>query len=166
MTDKIQGIKLLKKIKPTKKICIMGIGNYDRADDYVGSAVIELLEKKTFPENIKLINAGPVPEAVTAVIKRFEPDFLIIVDAAQMEEEPGTIRIFSEKNVDSAYMITPHKVSMKMYTKYLKHFLKNLKTIFVGIQPKSMRYLEGMTENVKLSAEFTSKMLEELLLRK
>lgn len=166
MTDKIQGIKLLKKIKPTKKICIMGIGNYDRADDYVGSAVIELLEKKTFPENIKLINAGPVPEAVTAIIKRFEPDFLIIVDAAQMEEEPGTIRIFSEKNVDSAYMITPHKVSMKMYTEYLKHFLKNLKTVFVGIQPKSMRYYEGMTENVKLSAEFTSKMLEELLLRK
>jgi len=166
MTNKIQGLKLLKKIKPTKRICIMGIGNYDRADDYVGSAVIELLEKKTFPDNIKLINAGPVPEAVTAVIKRFEPDYLIIVDAAQMEEEPGTIKIFSEKNVDSAYMITPHKVSMKMYTQYLNHFLKKLKTVFIGIQPKSIRYDEGMTESVKSSADFISKMLEDKLLRK
>ncbi|NHJ32208.1 MAG: hydrogenase 3 maturation endopeptidase HyCI [Asgard group archaeon] len=166
MTGKIMGLKLLRKVKPTKKICIMGIGNYDRADDYVGSAVIESLEQKTFPENIKLINAGPVPEAVTAVIKRFEPDYLIIVDAAQMDEEPGTIRIFSEKNVDSAYMITPHKVSMKMYTQYLKHFLKNLKTVFIGIQPKSLRYNEGMTESVKLSADFISEMLEDMLLRK
>ena len=166
MTDKIKGLKFLKKIKPTKRICIMGIGNYDRADDYVGSAVIELLEQKTFPDNIKLINAGPVPEAVTAVIKRFEPDFLIIIDAAQMEEEPGTIRIFSEKNVDSAYMITPHKVSMKMYTQYLNHFLTKLKTIFIGIQPQSIRYDEGMTEKVKLSADFVRKMLEDKLLRK
>ncbi len=166
MNDKIQGLKLLKKIKPTKKICILGIGNYDRADDYVGSAVIELLEQKVIPNNIQLINAGPVPEAVTATIKRFEPDFLIIVDAAQMEEEPGTIRIFSEKNVDSAYMITPHKVSMKMYTQYLKHFLKNLKTVFIGIQPKSLRYYEGMTENVKASADFVSELLEKMLLRK
>jgi len=166
MKDKIQGLKLLKKIKSSKKICIIGIGNYDRADDYVGSAVIELLEEKNFPENIKLINAGPVPEAVTATIKRFEPQYLIIVDAAQMEEEPGTIRIFSEKNVDSAYMITPHKVSMKMYTQYLKHFLKGLKTVFIGIQPKSLRYYEGMTENVKVSATVVSELLENILLGK
>lgn len=166
MTRKIKGLKLLKRMKPTKRICIMGIGNYDRADDYVGGTVIELLEKKTFPDNIKLINAGPVPEAVTGVIKRFEPDYLIIIDAAHMDEEPGTIMVFSEKNVDSAHMFTPHQVSMKLYNQYLTHYLKKLKTVFIGIQPKSIRYYEDMTESVKLSADFISEMLEDMFLRK
>ncbi|NHJ84234.1 MAG: hydrogenase maturation protease [Asgard group archaeon] len=133
MKQKFKGSKLLKKIERNKKICIMGIGNFDRGDDVVGLAIIEQLEKEKFPPNIKIINAGPVPEAFTGVIKEFEPDLLIIADAAQMDKKPGTIGIFSEKDIDSAYMITPHKVSMSMYTKYLRYFLDKLETIFIGV---------------------------------
>lgn len=160
---KIKGVKGLKNIDPKKKICIMGIGNFDRADDYVGIAAIELLEKMVFPKNIKIINAGPVPEAFTGVIKKEEPDILIIIDAAQMDEKPGTIRIFTEDNVDSAYMITPHKVSMKMYLEYLRFELKNLKALFIGIQPKSLSYMIKMDSRVEKSAHYVSQLLEELL---
>ncbi|NHJ39614.1 MAG: hydrogenase maturation protease [Asgard group archaeon] len=160
---KIKGIKKLENINPKKKICIMGIGNFDRADDYIGVATIELLEKKSFPDNVKIINAGPVPEAFTGVIKKEEPDILIIIDAAQMDEKPGTIRIFTEENVDSAYMITPHKVSMTMYLKYLRFELKKLKALFIGIQPKSLSYMVKMDPNVEKSAQYISQLLEELL---
>ncbi|NHK31833.1 MAG: hydrogenase maturation protease [Asgard group archaeon] len=160
---KIKGIKRLKNIDISKKICLMGIGNFDRADDYVGLATIELLEKKALPENIKIINAGPVPEAFTGVIKKENPDILIIIDAAQMDETPGTIRVFTEKNVDDAYMITPHKVSMTMYLKYLRFELKNIDALFIGIQPKSLSYMEKMDPRVLKSAQYISQFLEELL---
>jgi hydrogenase 3 maturation protease len=160
---KIKGINKLKKIDPSKKICIMGIGTFDRADDYVGITVIELLEKKIFPDNVKIINAGPVPEAFTGVIKKENPDILIIIDAAQMDEAPGTIRVFTEKNIDSAYMITPHKVSMTMYLKYLRFELKKIHALFIGIEPKSLSYMEEMDSRVLKSAQYISQFLEDLL---
>lgn len=160
---KIKGKKRLQKIDSTKKICIMGLGNFDRADDSVGLTVIELLEKMDFPENIKMINAGPVPEAFTGVIKKENPDLLIIIDAAQMGEQPATIRVFTEKDIDDAYMITPHKVSMTMYMKYLRFELKSLKGLFIGIEPKSLTYMEEMDPSVLLSAKYLSEFLFDLL---
>ncbi len=159
----IEGSKLLKKINTSKKICIMGIGNFDRADDAVGIAALEELEKTKLKSNVKLINAGPVPESFTGVIKSEEPDYLIIIDAAQMDEPPGTIRIFSEKNVSSAYMVTSHKVSMAMFTKYLKFTLKNLTTLFIGIQPFSLTYMEDMSSEVKNSVKILCEFLVDLL---
>jgi len=141
----------------------MGIGNFDRADDEVGLAVVEALEKLTLPDNIKIINAGPVPEAFTGVIRRENPDYLIVVDAAQMDDEPGAIRVFTEKNVDSAYMITPHQVSMTMYMKFLRNELKKLKVLFIGIQPKTLTYMEAMCPEVKASVDFLVKYLEDLM---
>ena len=163
MTIKIKNEKLLKIITPEKKICIMGIGNFDRADDYSGIAIIENLEKIDFSENIKIINSGPVPEAFTGVIKDFEPDVLVIVDAAMMDEKPGKIRVFSEKDVDDAYMVTPHKVSMTMYMKYLRHYLKDIKGVFIGVQPFSLSYMEEMSPQVKDSVDFISEYLTKLL---
>ncbi|MHA1505057.1 MAG: hydrogenase maturation protease [Candidatus Heimdallarchaeota archaeon] len=153
MKLKFKGSKFFKKIDPTKKICIMGIGNFDRADDAAGIEVIEKLEKIKLPDNIFLINAGPVPEAFTGVIKKQEPDILIIIDAAMMDEKPGTIRVFTEKDVDDAYMVTPHKVSMTMYMTYLKNYLKNLKAYFIGIQPGNLSYMESITEETEKSIE-------------
>ncbi len=163
MSHKIKKEKLLKVISMNKKICLMGIGNFDRADDYSGIAIIENLERKKFTENIKIINAGPVPEAFTGVIKDFKPDILVIVDAAKMDEKPGTIRVFTEKDIDDAYMVTPHQVSMTMYMKYLKHYLKDLSGIFIGIEPLSLEYMEEMSAEVKGSVEYVSEYLIDLL---
>ena len=58
MTIKFKGSKIFKKIDPAKKICIMGIGNFDRADDALGIAIIEKLEKANLLDNVILINAG------------------------------------------------------------------------------------------------------------
>ncbi|MGC9778156.1 MAG: hydrogenase maturation protease [Candidatus Heimdallarchaeota archaeon] len=163
MSKRIKGSKHLKKIDVTKKICIMGIGSFDRADDYAGVATVEQLEKVTFPDNIKIINAGPVPESFTGIIKRFEPDYLIIIDAANMDEEPGTLRVFTGKDINTAYMVTPHKVTMTMYTKYLRFFLEDLKALFIGIQPKSLTYDVEMAESVKESIDYLVQYLEDML---
>ena len=162
MTE-IKNKKLLEGISSTKKICIMGIGNFDRADDQSGLAVIEKLEKETFPDTIKIINAGPVPEAFTGVIKKFVPDILLVVDAAMMDEEPGVIRAFSESDIDDAYMVTPHKVSMTMYMQYLRHYLKDITGLFIGIQPLSLTYMEEMSQEVKESVDYVSEYLIQLL---
>ena len=160
---KIKNDAILKGITPEKRTCIVGIGNFDRADDYAGIAVIEALTSKQFSEKVVIINAGPVPEAFTGVIKRFKPDLLIIIDAALMEEKPGTIRVFTEKDIDEAYMITPHRTSMTMYMKYLRFFLTDLEGIFIGIQPTSLSYGLPLCDEVKKSVTFLARYLNKIL---
>ncbi|MEA2069899.1 MAG: hydrogenase maturation protease [Asgard group archaeon] len=150
MRQKILGDKLLKKIDLTKKICVLGIGNFDRADDYAGIAVAKQLEQKSFPENITILN---VPEAFTGVIKREQPDILIIIDAAWMDQPPGTIQVFTEDKIETVCMITPHNTPITMFTKYLHYYLQELIVYYIGIQPKSMRYQEPMSDPVKKSIE-------------
>lgn len=162
MKIKFKGSKLLTKIDTTKKICIMGIGNFDRADDAVGIEVIENLEKISLPKNVYIINAGPVPEAFTGVIKKCEPDIFIVIDAAMMNEKPGTIRVFTEKDIDDAYMVTPHKVSMTMYMKYLHNYLENLEAYFIGIQPGNLTYMEKITKESQKSIDDITLFLKEL----
>lgn len=141
----------------------MGIGNYDRADDFAGIAVLEKLETQKYSESIKIINAGPVPEAYTSVIKQHNTELLVIIDAAMMDEKPGTIKIFTDKDIDDIYMITPHRIPMSMYTKYLRYFLENLQAIFIGIQPASLSYDIPMSDEVKSSVLFLSEYLDEIL---
>ncbi|HUU76776.1 MAG TPA: hydrogenase 3 maturation endopeptidase HyCI [candidate division Zixibacteria bacterium] len=163
MKQKIKNSKALEVINRGKKISIMGIGNFDRADDFAGIAVIEKIEKNSFSENIQILNAGPVPEAFTGKIKEFIPNLLVIIDAAEMNEKPGTIRVFTEKDIDEAYMVTPHKVSMNMYMKYLRYFIEKIDAIFIGIQPASLSYSEPITEKVQESIDYLSEVLIELL---
>ena len=37
------------------------------------------------------MEAGPAPENFTGPLRRFRPDLVLLVDAAQMDAEPGTI---------------------------------------------------------------------------
>ena len=71
MVHKIKKENLLKKISMNKKVCVMGIGNFDRADDYSGIAVIENLETKKFAENMELPNGEKA-----ALIRQHREDVL------------------------------------------------------------------------------------------
>ena len=39
-----------------------------------------------------ILDAGPAPENQTGPLRRFGPDLVVLVDAARMEEPPGTLR--------------------------------------------------------------------------
>jgi hydrogenase 3 maturation protease len=163
MNEAIIGSKLFGILSKDKKICLMGIGNFDRADDYTGGAVIDRLQKEELPENVSLINAGPVPESFTGVIKKEQPDILMIIDAARMDKPPGTIQVFTEDKIDTVFMYTPHRTPMTMFTKYLRFFLEDLETLFIGVEPVSLEYNTQMSDLIKERIKFLSDYLTELL---
>lgn len=163
MKETIKGYRNLKAINKEKKICLMGIGNLDKADDYAGMAVIEKIEKENLPKNLTIIKAGSAPEAYTNVIKKIKPDILVIIDTALMNERPGTIKCFLENDLETTYVATSHNVSLGMLTKYLRHFLKNLITIFIGIEPKKLNYMENISQTVQESVNFLSGYLLDFL---
>ena len=82
---------------------ILGIGNPLGGDDAVGSYVArrlnEKLKEKSVPHEVTAIDAGPAPESYTSVIRRKQPEQLILVDAADMGLPPGSIRILPQDKI-------------------------------------------------------------------
>lgn len=129
------------------KYLILCIGNPQGGDDSVGPYIGEKL-KKHQSDNLIVINAETVPENYTGVIKKEKPDVLIIVDAIEMDINPGEIRIVESEKIGEMHIST-HGIPISVLTKYLKNSVE--KIILIGIQPSSMS--GEISKDVKNSAE-------------
>ena len=74
----------------TKKILIMGIGNYLMADEGVGVHAAEQLQLMAWPANTEVLDGGT---GGFHLLEYFEShDHVILIDATLDGREPGTIR--------------------------------------------------------------------------
>ena len=119
------------------------IGNPEGGDDSVGPFIANLLKK----EKINVIDGQTYPENFTGKIKNLNPENLIIIDAIDMNLEPGEIRIVPKEKI-GLMTISTHGIPISLLINYLQNDIKNIKLI--GIQPKKMT--GKISENVKKSA--------------
>ena len=68
---------------------LLGIGNDLRGDDAFGVLLARALSARGLPA----MDAGISPESYTGPIVRFAPEVLILADAAEMGEPPGTLAL-------------------------------------------------------------------------
>jgi hydrogenase maturation protease len=81
------------KATATGATIVLGIGNLIRGDDGVGVHVVRALTARGCPDGVEVLDGGTAPlDALAAVgpVRR-----LVIVDAADLGEEPGTVRLLS-----------------------------------------------------------------------
>lgn len=133
--------ELKKRLKGVERVAILGIGSPLRGDDALGLVLIKELRKgfrkveKITP--LKLFSCGTTPENYTGEIKRFNPTHIIIVDAADMGKEAGTIDIIDTEKGSVNISFSTHSLPMKMYIDYLSHYL-DCHIICIGIQPETV----------------------------
>jgi hydrogenase 3 maturation protease len=70
----------------------LGVGNELNGDDGAGVRAARSLRSflESYPQ-VLLIEAGLAPENFTGLLRRFQPDLVLLIDAAQMDEQPGAI---------------------------------------------------------------------------
>jgi hydrogenase 3 maturation protease len=92
-TSLSQTLKLDKTRASVRRVAMVGMGHELRGDDAAGLIVARALQTALADdERVLVIDAGSVPENQTGPLRHFEPDVVLLVDAAQMDEEPGVIR--------------------------------------------------------------------------
>lgn len=159
--------ELKKFILGHKNVIIMCIGNDMRGDDAAGPIVAEKLNQDilTCPEkysDIKVVNAGTVPENYTGLIRSKSPSHIIYVDAVEMGQDPGSLKLVSEDEIAN-YSISTHAMPLSFMIKYLKSF-SDAKVILVGIQPKSIEMFEKVSDELMEGIELLLIDLRKILM--
>lgn len=129
---------------------VFTVGAVLRGDDAAGPMLAKMLEQNPIP-GWMCIDGGQTPEDDLAVIRRMQPDVLLLVDAAQMGREPGTIAVVDERDVVSDLLITTHSLPITFLLEDLKKSCKQV--VFLGIQPAQLEFMESLTPEVLRSVE-------------
>jgi hydrogenase 3 maturation protease len=155
---------LLNQPTAEPRIAIVGIGNALRSDDAAGTLVAgALLESRLLQdlETVLVMDAGHAPENGTHQLRRFEPQVVLLIDAAEMGETPGTIRLIETAAIDGMSAST-HSLPLSMLANYLVLEL-NCQIAVLGIQPASTDVGEGIDLRVDLAVRQIVKELEQIL---
>lgn len=134
------------------RIAILGIGNCLRSDDAAGTLVARgLLQTCLLPDSVLVLDAGHAPENRTAELRRFAPGLVLLIDAAEMNEAPGTIRWIDLDELDGLSAST-HTLPLSMLAEYLTLEI-NCEVRLLGIQPRSVDMGESVSDEVLRSIE-------------
>ena len=133
---------LLKELKSNQakpaRIAILGVGNQFRADDGAGVLIARALSERDCvweTDHVLVIEAGHAPENTTGELRKFAPDLVLIIDAADMGKEPGTIQWVLAEDIDGMSAST-HSLPLSMLARYLTLEI-NCTVALLGIQPGS-----------------------------
>ena len=114
----------------------MGIGNDLRGDDSAGlMAARALLDDEHFASasHLLILDGGPAPENHTGKIRAFRPELVLFIDAAQMDELPGTIQWIPLDAIDGM-SASSHSLPLSMLARYLALEI-GCEVAVLGIQP-------------------------------
>jgi hydrogenase 3 maturation protease len=100
------------------RIAIIGVGSELNGDDAAGLLVVRLLGQHRLPETCLVLETGPAPENFTALVVRFAPDWVLVVDAAQLGAQPGRIAYVGSDEVAGVSAFT-HGLPLALLGRYL-----------------------------------------------
>jgi hydrogenase 3 maturation protease len=153
---------LKKFLENHEKIVILGIGNQIRGDDALGSIIAQRLsELYRKNDQIVVFDGGMVPENYLGPIKKENPSHVVLIDAVDMKQNPGFIRIVKKEEIVK-YHISTHAMPISFLIKYLETE-NNVKIILIGIQPKKMDLTQEISKEIENSIEKILKILTSLL---
>jgi hydrogenase 3 maturation protease len=149
----------------TKKLAILGAGAILNADDGAGVIISDSLQKKFNENNCKncrVYTGNTAPENFSGEIKKFKPDHLIVIDAADLKEEPGSIMVIDPEIIDGVSFST-HMLPLKVMLQYIQKEI-GCKVTILGIQVADVAYGNPVTEKINISINETICILENQIL--
>jgi hydrogenase maturation protease len=133
---------------PPRKVLIMGVGNLLLTDDGFGVHVINSLNPTDFPENVTLLEAGTVSHQLIPMFR--ELDLLIIIDAVQANDTPGSVFRFTPDDLQFKYQqkLSLHQISLIDVLRMAELTGGKPETVIIAVQPKDVN-----SPSMELSAE-------------
>lgn len=97
--------------------------------------------------NLFVLDCGSIPENATGPLRKFAPDLILLIDAAEMGESAGEIRWVDLDSI-GGFSGSSHTLPLPVLAKYLKHEI-GCRVELLGIQPLTLEYAQGVSVPVK-----------------
>lgn len=145
---------------------VIGIGNNLLCDDGAGIHVIELLRSRSLPKDVELIDGGTLSFTLLEQVENAE--YLVIVDAAELDEEPGTVRVFRNAEMDAflsnSRRPSVHEVNLlDVLTAARLRGRMPKRYAMVGIQPLNVNWSSTPSEPVAKAVREAAEIIAELV---
>jgi len=162
--NEIDKERLSEFLKASERPVIVGLGNVWRSDDGVGVAALRKLKELGAGDKAGLVEAERNLLNFIPEIADKNPTRLLIIDAANLEAEPGTLATFTGEELVERCVST-HENNLPMALTYLKKMAPECAVLFLGIQFEHMEMSEELelTAGGKKGAEAAAKVVAGIL---
>ena len=137
-------------LRGCERVAVLGVGNPMRGDDAVGVEIVKLLKGRV-PRKVKLLECQTVPENFMREIRLFNPTHVLMIDAAQLEAEPGEARLVTPDEILGMTLST-HQIPLSILAEVIENIV-NAKVMILGVQPKSIEFREELTPELQEASE-------------
>ncbi len=148
--------------RPAGRVAIVGIGNEMNADDGVGMEVVRALRRAVGARpGLLMLETGPAPENFTGVLRHFRPDLVLLVDAADFDQPPGSI-MWTDWQESDGFSGSTHTLPPSVLARFLAQSLGS-RVVLLGIQPASLEFGRRMSAATSGAVQRAVGMLHEWL---
>jgi len=141
------------------RLAVLGIGNELNGDDSAGVLIArKLLSAAGDRPNLLVLDCGTIPENASGPLRKFQPDLILMVDAADLGLEAGAILEVDLQQV-RGFSASSHSLPLNIFSGYLESEF-NCETSLFCIQPQTLEYCAQISTPVKLAVqEFVGEIL-------
>jgi hydrogenase 3 maturation protease len=134
------------------RVAVLGVGNAMNGDDAAGVCVVKALAARlAATPGLLLIDGGVAPENFTGPLRRFRPDLVVEIDAAHLDQPPGTLAWIDWHDADGMSAST-HTLPPSVLATYLTAELGCEMTL-IGVQPASLEMGRPLSSGVATAVE-------------
>jgi hydrogenase maturation protease len=142
------------------RVCVVGVGNVDRADDGAGVFVAETLQAAGLED---VIVAGTTPERWMTALSAAAYDTVLFVDAVSVPAEPGAAVLMEAAEIQSQFpQVSTHRISLGTLATLIAGE-SGARVLLLGVRPASLAEGPGLSAAVEGTARVLAGILAEVL---
>jgi hydrogenase 3 maturation protease len=154
--------ELRERLKGAKRLLVIGVGNALGCDDAAGVELSRRLKKELRKSRrASVIEAGASPENFTSVVNRLHPSHIVIVDAAKMGLQPGSVRIVEKAKI-TGFSYSTHTLPLSFLIGLLEKSSGAVITV-IGIEPLNVGFGEKISRPIRDSIASLAKVLQQII---
>ncbi|GIK08479.1 MAG: hydrogenase 3 maturation endopeptidase HyCI [Anaerolineaceae bacterium] len=125
---------------------LLAVGNGMMGDDGAGVLLAQMLRDAPL-DGWRVTVGGSAPENVVHQIRAMDASRVLVVDAADMDLEPGAVRRIDADKLDDPFLMTTHTLPLTFLIESLCEFVPQVDLL--GIQPNIVAFGFPMSEEVR-----------------
>jgi hydrogenase 3 maturation protease len=129
---------------------LLTVGNGMMGDDGAGVLLAQMLRRNPLA-NWTVLNGGSAPENVVHQMRDMNVQRVLVVDAADMDLSPGSIRLIQPDRLDDPFLMTTHSLPLTFLIESLREFVPRVELL--GIQPNVIAFGFPISDDVRKAVE-------------